>query len=542
MRVNANLSSLNAYRNLTAVEGRLNQSLERLSSGMRVNRSADDASGLAISEKMRAQVRGLNMALRNARDGISLIQTTEGALNETHGLLQRMRELAVQAGSDTLTDSDRWEIQKEVNQLIWEIDRIAHTTEFNTKKLLDGSTSALFSTGSPDTRVFVRDGLQAVDQFGQVIPGGGNYGLEVEADPGINHVLKSHIFQDILSFSPGPGGEASPPESFPAGSFNLKNIPAFWDQDGNYILEQARTVALLQGDGREANFTLYGDDTVADLRAKLNHALAHGLGQGEVVGESHLDKLVQVDLEAVEGTLLIRSAIPGEAGEIAVAAEDDILQALGFVTIQAPRESYFSVEVREAHSGKLVAGGVKVSGPLLVGTVHHSVDVAFNPLTGMAVEWNDNESNWEFKGGGENREMLFLHLADNAMFFNIGTNPGQRVLAAFGDMGAASLGVDKVRVVSRELANRAMGQIDSAIGRVSEQRSRLGAVQNRLEHTIANLAVAAENLNSSQSRIRDLDMAREMMNYTRNMIIMQAGSAIKAQANLKPLSVLWLLA
>ena len=146
MRINQNISALNAYRNLVNTDNRLNKSLERLSSGLRINRAADDAAGLAISEKMRGQIRGLNQAMRNAQDAISLIQTAEGALNETHSILQRMRELSVQAASDTLTSSDRMEIQKEINQLTAEIDRIANTTEFNTKKLLDGTSSALTTT------------------------------------------------------------------------------------------------------------------------------------------------------------------------------------------------------------------------------------------------------------------------------------------------------------------------------------------------------------------------------------------------------------
>lgn len=174
MRINTNLSALNAYRNLSMTDSRLSKSLERLSSGLRINRAADDAAGLAISEKMRGQIRGLNQASRNAMDGISLMQTAEGALNETHAILQRMRELAVQASSDTLTSSDRIEIQKEIEQLIAEINRISSSTEFNTKKLLDGSSAALTSTSDLNTKIFMRDGLRIIDQFGQKAVGGGN--------------------------------------------------------------------------------------------------------------------------------------------------------------------------------------------------------------------------------------------------------------------------------------------------------------------------------------------------------------------------------
>ncbi|KUK56592.1 MAG: Flagellin/flagellar hook associated protein, partial [Synergistales bacterium 53_16] len=195
MRINQNIAALNAYRHLSITDTRLNRSLERLSSGLRINRAADDAAGLAISEKMRAQIRGLRMAMRNAQDGISLIQTAEGAINEVHSMLQRMRELAVQAANETYTSSDRMEIQKEIDQLKDEIDRISNSTEFNTRKLLDGSSSAIVSSDTLSTHVYMRDGLRYVDQFGQKFQGGGNYRIEINAEVvGNAQVQKSNIF------------------------------------------------------------------------------------------------------------------------------------------------------------------------------------------------------------------------------------------------------------------------------------------------------------------------------------------------------------
>ncbi|MCL2766155.1 MAG: hypothetical protein FWD21_00545, partial [Peptococcaceae bacterium] len=190
-----NIPALNSWRNLTMTNSSMAKSLEKLSSGLRINRAADDAAGLAISEKMRAQIRGLNQAVRNAQDGISLIQTAEGALNETHSILQRMRELAVQAANDTLTSSDRGEIQKEVDQLTAELNRIANTTEFNTKKLLDGSASALTSSDKLTTKIFMRDGLRTVDQYGQKVTNSGNYELKIGIkELGQSEVQKSDVF------------------------------------------------------------------------------------------------------------------------------------------------------------------------------------------------------------------------------------------------------------------------------------------------------------------------------------------------------------
>ncbi|MDN5331227.1 MAG: flagellin [Tepidanaerobacteraceae bacterium] len=268
MRINHNISALNAYRQLTINNTALQKSLEKLSSGYRINRAGDDAAGLAISEKMRAQIRGLNMAIKNAQDGISLIQTAEGALTETHAILQRMRELAVQAANDTNTDVDRNALQEEVNQLIAEINRIANNTEFNTQKLLDGNFS---------------------------------------------------------------------------------------------------------------------------------------------------------------GT------------------------------------------------------------------------------------------------------------------FHIGANINQNINVSITGMDATSLGVNNLSITTQTDANTAISTIDDAITKVSDERAKLGAYQNRLEHTINNLSVASENLTAAESRIRDVDMAKEMMEFTRQSILNQAATAMLAQANMLPQSVLKLL-
>src|SRR6056297_3729939 len=209
MRINNNLMAMNTHRQLGINNSATNKSLEKLSSGYRINRAADDAAGLAISEKMRGQISGLEQASRNAQDGISLIQTAEGALNETHSILQRMRELSVQAANDTYTSEDRQEIQKEIDQLTAEIDRIADTTQFNKKTLLDGSNSALVSSDKLTTEIFMRGGLRVLDQFGQKQAGGGNFKLDITAEAGVNQVQKSDIFkikQDINAVTnEGPG-------------------------------------------------------------------------------------------------------------------------------------------------------------------------------------------------------------------------------------------------------------------------------------------------------------------------------------------------
>ena len=295
MRINQNISAMNTQASMVRSDNAISKSLERLSSGLRINRAADDAAGLAISEKMRGQIRGLKQAARNAQDGISLIQTAEGALNETHAIVQRMRELAAQAANDTLTDADRQEIQKEINQLTQEVDRIAATTEFNTKKLLRGTTNA----------------------------------------------------------------------------------------SGNYV----------------------------------------------------------------SGTLTLTMHIGANKGQTMT------------VTI-----------------GNMDTGTLK-----------------------------------------------------------IGLTSGGSGVAAGTD---AYKGLD---VSTQSGANKAIETYDTALSTISSERAKLGAYQNRLEHTISNLDTARENLSASESRIRDVDMAEEMANFSRAQILMQASTAMMAQANAKPQAVLKLL-
>ena len=195
MIINHNIPALNTYNRLSANNLGMSKSLEKLASGLRINKAAEDAAGLAISEKMRSQIRGLDQAVRNAQDGISLIQTAEGALSETHSILQRMRELSVQAANDTYTSEDRMHIQKEINQLILEVDRIAATSQFNGKNLLNGDMSALTSTDNILTKVFMRDGLRIVDQFGQKEAGGGNYKISITAEVGAAEIQKTDIMK-----------------------------------------------------------------------------------------------------------------------------------------------------------------------------------------------------------------------------------------------------------------------------------------------------------------------------------------------------------
>jgi len=938
MIINHNIPALNTYNKLTANNKGMANALEKLSSGLRINRAADDAAGLAISEKMRSQIRGLDQASRNAQDGISLIQTAEGALNETHSILQRMRELSVQAANDTYTSEDRSQIQLEIDQLMEEIDRIANTTEFNGKALLDGTTSAYTSTDLLTTKVYMRDGLRILDQFGQKAEGGGNYKLEITAEAGVNQVQKTDIFKikhaaaavessitntDIddgtlaaicvnsyasgtllagdcfsLTFTFddeeydvtfGPDNEITAEEiaskintavglservtatvgtcgfkftaketgenfdltvrmhnistcnsaicfggialcagndltasasttnvaclalgsavcmtanttsgafcatslaaagisnismtgTMKAGTFSidtarclaastngrleitcsyvvdgcnafavvantctvlqtisscgvnssmlfevtavdtntclitlaykahimdklgnhdyqegtiviqgscaaagtlstiafngytmdlgdiasaanvkvgskmlvnssavigavascfdstiicsagdevanfflkaelqdnkdtvfnfyqldgvtgkeydasvtvtnsvietttatafrskfdislangldesvigtiakddtlLRDIDKFWDSSGNFILENTQTLTLVQGNGKTATITVSGADTIGDLKDKLNAAIAgaDGLNQGALLGigadadqfVSYVTDADQAGLETVEGTFVIRSAVAGSEGEISIIGDDSVIAALSLTDIQDSKNNNFIVKVSDAHDGTVIAEDVKISENMLIGVVHESVDVEFDASTGLRTTWDSVEKDWTLTGGTGNTGTTFVHMADNTLVLQIGANQKQDVGMGIGNMGAASLGVDNILVTSNALATVSLGKIDNAIDTVSKERAKLGAMQNRLDHTIANLSVTSENLTAAESRIRDVDMAKEMMAFTKYQILANAATSMLAQANQMPQTVLQLL-
>ncbi len=398
MRINTNISALNAWKNLSVTGNMMAKSLEKLSSGFRINKAADDAAGLAISEKMRAQTAGLRQAARNAQDGISMIQTAEGALNETHAILQRMRELMVQAGTDTNKDDDRAKIQDEMQNLIDELDGIAGRTEFNQLKLINGDLAGT-----------------AVAEAGE----GGDVG-EVTYLVAIEGDAKDWFDIEFIG---------------------------------------------------DENFTVPGSDI-----------------QIEIVVED--DSGFKVASVKVDGTEITLAEL--EAGHSLDTLGIKLTKAAGWDTLESGLSSTDSI----------------------TGTVK------FTP-----------------EGGGGATE--------GGARLVIGANADQSLEVFIGDMRAEALGVESIDVTKFDEENfhydDQLDKIDEAISTVSSERAKLGAYQNRLEHTINNLQAAEENLTAAESRIRDVDMALEMASFIRHQILQQAGTAMLAQANMTPQSVLRLL-
>lgn len=402
LSINTNVAALNAYRNLSTTQNDLSKSLEKLSSGFRINRAADDAAGLAISEGMRSQIGGIKMGVRNAQDGISLVQTAEGALNETHSILQRMRDLSVQASNGgSLNDEAKGNIQTEITQLKSELTRIADTTKFNGQTLLDGKYTGTFQVGAnagEEIKVNLKDD-KGMSASGLEVAG-------IDVTKAASNALSATVVNAVAGSTPAAG-----------------------------------TVTLANGD--------------VTGTAAAQYASYSALNGTVTMGSKSLDLST------------IKFDPAGAAGA-------------GLTKLNAELKTAF---------------GTAADGTTAL------VSAAANGTTGITIS---------------------------------GTAPAGAASAT--EVAAASVGFQKATG-----ASEAIGKLDAAIKNVSTTRSNLGAVQNRFEHTINNLNVAVENLSASESRIRDTDMAAEMVTFTRSQILSQAGTAMLAQAKSIPQGVLQLL-
>lgn len=334
LRVNHNLTAMQAYTDLAGVSSRLDKSVERLSSGLRINRAADDAAGLTISEKLRRQVRGLARATLNAQDGISMIQSAEGALNETHSILHRMRELAVQSANDTLTSNDRLEIQKEVIQLKNDLNRIAFNTEFNTKKLLDGSQSAIISTDSHYIKGLVK---------GPALKGG-DYSVSMALlEGGIAQLQRTQIFNVL--------GEGDP---LAKGTTMLHSIAQFYDANGVFILEEPQ-ILTLNGNSRSAEIVLDSFVTLDNLAAAIQNAIVDSVDGLDI--ESSTVKVIntaQTSFVGDGGYLEVLSGMIGEPGLISFAGNQQLIDALGVSTTRAAKDNFIEAVLTDEDNNSVV--------------------------------------------------------------------------------------------------------------------------------------------------------------------------------------------
>ncbi len=374
LRINTNITALNAHSNLVTNDNRLSSSIERLSSGLRINRASDDAAGLTISEKLRTQVRGINRAIMNVQDGISLIQTAEGALNEIHSMLQRMRELALQSGNDTLTTTDRLEIQKEIAQLKEDIDRISYGTEFNTRKLLDGSGTAKISTSDTKNLDGIVTGeVLTFSDFSVVVWPKSEYvpGVGMKVYSGTPEKQHSNIFTTVE-------GEMA------SSSTTLQSLSNFYDNNGHFILDLPQ-ILHLQGDNSQGEIVVSKDLTLAQLTERIEAAmLTDQLGKGLDFEGSKAQFMTYGDNN---GQLIVTSGRNGELGRINFTGEESLVKALGFQQVVAPEDPVYSIAVTNlgVPYGERKTLTTQIAGHRAPGLIE-GIDLAFEPPLSAHVD------------------------------------------------------------------------------------------------------------------------------------------------------------
>jgi flagellin len=670
MRINHNIAALNAYRQLSQNQLNVSKHLEKLSSGLRINRASDDAAGLAISEKMRSQIRGLSQASRNALDAVSLIQTAEAALSSVHSMLQRMRELAVQAANDTNTEDDRNAIQEEVNQLTSEINRIGNTTEFNTRKLLMGGEGAVthnavvgqtqLTGGTNKIEYDMVVSVSDVNMGDSGVPASAKITFNGVPDEGATIKIGDKVIGFWDSSSGAFANEAAARSRLGADFVvDIKDLAneavvgdAIFGLDGeidDWVITNSGavvTVEAVDSGTQDKQFVGVGSLSTGTLDVSGNavnisiEGAYHGYDVKFVDGSGTNPDKVVVDHENGTITVQVDSSGSPTVASIQQLMADELgvnvtLEYTGAVSDLGGKSVNLSADVTTATdaTGSISFTGVPTDGATF--TIGEKTVLAYNSakekyigkteaeiIATLAPELDvanvilfdvkDLEAEKELNPAadptaiaekvatafvGLGSEITDVTLAVDAsdptkviitaatpgfagnniataigedvpdginMTMQIGANEGQNFVVNLQDMRAAALGITgtgkgfsetnnvtdgtteiliekALSFLTAEDAGNAITVLDKAISIVSYQRSKLGAFQNRLEHTIDNLSTTTENLTAAESRVRDADMALEMTEFTKNNILNQAATAMLAQANQLPQGVLQLL-
>ena len=512
MQIATNIGAINAQRNLSNTTLRMGKVLEKLSSGFRINRAADDAAGLAISEKMRAQIRGSQQAIRNAKDGISMLQTAEGALDEVHAILQRMRELSVQAANGTYANNgpERTSMGEELIQLRDEINRIAQATEFNGQKLLSGDLGGI---GTITTAVDPTSGVQA----GATLDHGVSIAeVDVEgADPGATYTLSYDAGAGQLTMTNSDTGQAQ----VIAIEETLDGDTLNFDQLGVSIVLDGDTAN--QGETDDVMAALEALDLVTEPAIPTTlDAENSTLVVGAEVGDAEVSS-VSVGNAAPDSTFTLSyTGTAGTDGELTLTNQDTGQSQM--IVIDEPADLPLNFDelgvVIDLDNMPAAAG---------------DIDDVMNDLAGLTLATGEAES---FITEASLHIGANTSLADNTLTLNF------EAMSAEGIGLDAGLFSDEFNVVSNpDSARSVIDAVDEAIDKVNSHRGSFGAAQNRLEHTIRGLSVAVENLSAAESRIRDADIAELSSELVSQQILQQAGVSVLSQANTTPQAALQLL-
>ena len=561
MRIQHNIMAMSAYRNYTNNVSAMKKNLEKLSSGYKINRAGDDAAGLAISEKMRAQITGLETAQKNAKDGISLVQTAEGALTEVHDMLNRMVELATQSANGTYDNTtDRAQMQKEVNQLRAEIDRIADSSNFNGINLLDGSMSAAgkaaTAAGLEPEQIHDNTGAAVAAQSGEYTLDLTGWTAEASAAIAVGAgILTLSVAGQTITFNAKAALTTGAAITF--GDLTLAST--------SVSIGGLAFTASING----TTLKLVGDATPTQAEADAFNGtdlkVTHTVGTNVVSDSKQLDHGFHVVKK-------VQAKVDPQKASAKFQLTDDMIK--DGATIKIGNDTFtLKVDASTSDTGNGLTinlkgfkegdKGIAAEAARLISQRKTTVDTKFDISTdnkgGIILKengtWTDADyEKWDVRGNlskdndatwkdvvqvgtaAAAGKSLTLQIGDTDDSFN-------QLKVDIGDMHCTSLGIDagSLSIADQASAAVAIDKIKTAINKVSDVRGTLGATQNRLDHTINNLSVMTENIQDAESTIRDVDVAEEMMAYTKNNILIQSAQAMLAQANQVPQGVLQLL-
>lgn len=520
MRINENISALISNNQLRKAETSLERSLERLSSGYKINHASDDAAGMAISLKMKLQIKGLDRSNNNASDGVSVIQTAEGAIAEIQSMLTRMKELAVQAANDTNSDEDRAAIQKELESLNKEIDRISDNTEFNSQPLINGNL---------ERRVYTRDNIKGIKQFecSDNIQAG-DYGITVSEDARQAVVMGS--------------------------AFSLNTVTS--DMEGKVVIN-GYEVEIKEGDDAKKVMTklteamsLLGGKVFATAGAASGTgdpdyagytAESNPLGNNLVFMTNEYGSDIKLTIKCDNEDLAAALGLQG-------AADEDGVVAQGKDAVVDFAKDASGNRIGFADTANISSNGTKITvkdvdnKTFVMDIPGNIAQTAYNDVSAAIPGKAGTDTKVDSTAAGTTPIDIVQQVTDiGAMKVHVGANEDQYIPVDIPEISTYKLNLDQINVMTFYNAGRSIDKIDAAVLKVSEIRSTLGSYENRIEHTQNNLDTSTENLTAALSRMIDTDMAEEMTEYTSQNVLAQAGTSILSQANARPETVLQLL-
>lgn len=585
--INTNSASLNAQRQLMSSGSALDRATERLSSGQRINSAKDDAAGLAISSRMTSQIRGLDQAVRNANDGVSMIQTAEGALSESTNILQRMRELAVQSSNGIYTDADRTTLNAETKQLKGELDRIAKTTSFNGKNLLDGNlgTTKLqvgaFANQSIDFQIgnFTANALggSSTDVVGKATTVASLKALTNTAGTAATWTVNDTQIADlstavtvndalktINTSLDGKGATASAVTELKAGNVGTGVLKAGTD---------TLTLAVKDGDGNTQSYVITGTNSMDELVNKINTETGIEAKLNEngklVFTKQGAESITATDSTTGQAASGVLTAAKTQTFSLAftdtstdkkgvkievdaTAGTDALLQAAGLDAQDDNKNvqgASLTAAAGSSSTGDIIINGVAIKSITYTGTAATDVTAVIKQLNLQSGETGVVASLGTWKDGATNAATDAIQLTSTSgkdISVKYGANAtAATVLSQFGlierNATEGSGSINSVDISTQAGAQKGLEIIDKAIDQVSGSRANLGAVSNRLDFTVNNLSSISEKTTAARSRIVDADFASETANLSRATVLQQAATAMLAQANQRPQNVLSLL-